>query len=75
MEQLNKIKEILSRQGRSQAWLAEQMNVSKNAINAMCQNRSQPSLKKLHEISNILDVDICDLLVRTKPTSKSVEVN
>ena len=65
MEKLNRIKEVLEVQGRSQAWLAGKMGVSRNAINAMCNNRSQPSLKKLNKIAVLLDVDVCELLVRT----------
>ena len=64
MEKLNRIKEVLEEQGRSQAWLAGKMGVSRNAINAMCNNRSQPSLKKLNKIAVLLDVDVCELLVR-----------
>ncbi len=65
MEKLNRIKEVLEAQGRSQAWLAGKMGVSRNAINAMCNNRSQPSLKKLNKLAVLLDVDVCELLERT----------
>ncbi len=64
MEKLNNIKGILEKQGRSQTWLSEKLGKSKNAINAICNNISQPSLSTLYEVAQILEVDICDLLVR-----------
>ncbi|MEM6320631.1 MAG: helix-turn-helix transcriptional regulator [Bacteroidota bacterium] len=70
MEKLNRIKEVLKNQGRSQSWLADQLEVSKNAVNSLCSNRSQPSLKKLNEIADILQVDVCDLLHRNSVESQ-----
>ncbi len=58
----NKIKTVLEEKKLTQAWLADKMNVSRNAINAICSNRAQPSLKKLFEIASILQVEVCDLL-------------
>lgn len=68
MEELNRIKEVLKEQGRSQTWLSSKLGVSKNAVNSLCSNRSQPSLKKLNEIADILQVPVCDLLVQNELT-------
>ena len=63
---MNRIKEILEEQGRSQKWLAVQIGKSYNMVNAYAQNRQQPSLKVLNEIANILNVDVKDLLISNK---------
>jgi transcriptional regulator with XRE-family HTH domain len=68
-EEINKIKEVLFFQKKSQKWLADQLGISTTAMTAICNNRSQPHLKDLKRIANILDVDICDLLLPTKRKS------
>ena len=64
MEYLRLI-EVLDEQGRSQTWLADQLGISRNAVNALCHNRTQPSLKRLHEIADVLGVDVCALLAKS----------
>jgi len=66
MERINRIKEILVIQGKSQTWLAKQLERSNTAVIAMCNNKTQPHLKDLKRIAIILDVDIRELLVSTK---------
>ena len=63
---INRIKEVLVIQGKSQKWLAEQMKISTTAMTAICNNKSQPHLKDVKRIAEILDVDIRELLVSTK---------
>lgn len=65
-DRINRIKEVLVIQGKSQVWLAEQLGKSTTSITAICNNKSQPHLKDLKKIAEILDVDIRDLLVATK---------
>ena len=57
---MNRIKEVLEDQGRSQKWLAVKIGKSYNMVNAYVQNRQQPRLEVLYEISIILDVDVKD---------------
>ena len=64
---MNRIKEVLEEQGRSQKWLAAQIGKSYNMVNAYVQNTQQPRLEVLNDIAKILDVDVKDLSVRTKP--------
>ena len=66
MERINRIKEVLVIQGKTQKWLAEQMGKSTTAIAAICNNKAQPHLKDLKKIAKLLDVDIRELLVSTK---------
>jgi putative transcriptional regulator len=65
-DRINRIKEILVIQGKSQVWLAEKLGKSTTSITAICNNKSQPHLKDLKLIAEILDVDIRELLVPTK---------
>lgn len=65
-DRINRIKEVLVIQGKSQVWLAEQLGKSTTSITAICNNKSQPHLKDLKKIAEILDVDIRELLVATK---------
>ncbi|MFN4316391.1 MAG: helix-turn-helix transcriptional regulator [Chitinophagaceae bacterium] len=66
MERINRIKEVLVIQGKSQVWLAGKIGKSTTAVAAMCNNKTQPHLKDLKKIAKILDVDIRELLVSTK---------
>jgi len=65
-ERINKIKEILVRKGINQKDLAEKLDKNEHTISNWCINKSQPHLKELQRIAEILDVDICDLLVSRK---------
>jgi len=65
-ERINRIKEVLVIQGKTQKWLAERMGKTPTTIASMCNNKSQPHLKDLKRIAEILDVDIRELLVPTK---------
>lgn len=66
MERINRIKEVLVIQGKSQVWLAEKLGKSTTAVAAMCNNRTQPHLKDLRKIAFVLDIDVRELLVPTK---------
>lgn len=63
---MNRIKDVLKEQGRTQAWLAEKIDKSYVVVTNYCNNNSQPSIPILREIAKALDVDIRELLVPTK---------
>ena len=65
-DRINRVKEVLVIQGKSQKWLAEQMGISTTAMTAICTNKSQPHLKDLKRMAAILEVDIRELLVSTQ---------
>ena len=66
MERINRLKEILVIKGMSQKELAERMGKNPNTITSICNNKSQPHLKDLKSMAEVLDVDIRELLVSTK---------
>ncbi|HCK23365.1 MAG TPA: transcriptional regulator [Bacteroides graminisolvens] len=59
---LNRIKDVLEAKGISQTWLSKRLNKSYNSVNAYVCNRTQPNLEILLLISNILEVDMKDLI-------------
>lgn len=63
---MNRIKEVLEERGIKQTWLAEKLGKSYNMVNSYVQNRRQPSLEDLYKISNILDVDVKELIISNK---------
>jgi putative transcriptional regulator len=63
---MNKLQSVLKKQGRSQLWLANQLDITKSTMSTWCTNRSQPSLEKLYKVAEILNVDVTDLLVTKK---------
>ena len=65
-ERINRIKEILLHQEKTQVWLASEIGKTTTSMAAICNNKVQPHLKDLKKIAAILDVDIRDLLVPTK---------
>ncbi len=67
---MNRIKEVLDRKGIKQIWLAEQLGKSYNMVNSYVQNRQQPRLEVLNDISKILDVDVVELIVSSKKNEK-----
>lgn len=63
---MNRIKEVLKEKGIKQTWLAEKLGKSFNMVNDYCNNRRQPSLEILFEISDILMIDVKDLIAESK---------
>ena len=63
---LNRLKEILVREGVSQKDLAAELEKNVHTVSNWCINKSQPHLKDLYRIAEILDVEVCELLVPRK---------
>jgi putative transcriptional regulator len=63
---MNRIKEILKDQGRSQKWLSKQIERSFVVTTNYCNNKTQPSIAMFRKIASLLGVDVRDLLLPTK---------
>ena len=63
---MNRIKDVLKKQGRSQTWLAEKIEKSYVVVTNYCNNNNQPSIKVLRNIAKELDIDVRELLIATK---------
>jgi len=71
MSKMNRVKEVLKEQGRTQTWLAEKIEKSYVIVTNYCNNNAQPSIDVLRKIAKILDVDVRELLVPTKEDSEN----
>ena len=60
---MNRIKEVLIEKGKTQTWLAENLEKSYNMVNGYVANRRQPSIEVLYRIASILKVSPKDLLI------------
>lgn len=63
----NNIDKILKAQGRSQAWLADQIGKGRSMVNYYCKNHKQPTLDTANLIADTLNVTLNDL-VKEKET-------
>lgn len=66
---MNRLKEILVREGMSQKDLATELDKNVHTVSNWCINKSQPHLKELYRIAEILDIEICELLISKKDLS------
>lgn len=63
---INRLKAVLAEQRRTNKWLAEQLNKDQATVSKWCTNTAQPGLETLMKIAECLDVDIRELIVKTK---------
>jgi putative transcriptional regulator len=63
---INRIRVALAEQERSNRWLAEKLGKTDATVSKWCSNKMQPSLETLVEVAKVLDVDVSELLNRTK---------
>ena len=66
MININRLKAVLADAGQTNKWLAEQLGKDPVTVSKWCTNTTQPDLMTLYRISELLDVDIRDLLVSNK---------
>lgn len=63
MENLNRLKAVLADSGKTNKWLAEQLGKDSVTISKWCTNTTQPDLLTLSKISELLHVNIREILV------------
>lgn len=66
---LNRIKAVLADAGQKNKWLAEQLGKDPVTVSKWCTNTTQPDLQTLDMISDLLNVDIRELLVSKNRTN------
>lgn len=72
-QKLNRIKAVLAETGHTGKWLAEKLGKDPVTVSKWCTNTSQPDLYTLNEISNLLSIEMRDLLVQ-QPKSTIIEL-
>ena len=63
MENLNRLKAVLADSGKTNKWLSEQLGKDPVTISKWCINTTQPDLQTLAKISELLKINIRELLV------------
>ena len=63
---INRLKVVLVEQGKTNKWLAEQLNKNETTVSRWCTNEVQPSLETLILISELLHIDVKDLIISNK---------
>ena len=63
-KRFNRIKIVLLEKDKTNTWLAEQLGVSKTAVSKWCTNRNQPTVETLYQVAEVLDVEVCELLIK-----------
>lgn len=63
MSNFNRIKVVLVENQKTGKWLAEQLGKSNCTVSKWCSNTIQPDIRTFHEIANLLNIDVKDLLV------------
>lgn len=61
-KRLNRIKVVLADKGKSNKWLAEQLQKDPAIISKWATNTTQPNLESLLMIAKLLDVEVNDLV-------------
>lgn len=55
MTEINRLKEVLAEEGRSEKWLAGKLGKDPAIVSRWCNNHIQPSLETIDEIAQLLD--------------------
>ena len=66
MRKLNRLKVILVEKEKTGKWLAEQLDIDPSTVSKWCSNKIQPSIETLDEIAILLNVDVRELLNKSK---------
>lgn len=59
---MNRIKAVLAEKQLTARWLANKLGKTENTVSRWCSNKVQPSLSQLYTISQLLDVEVYDLI-------------
>lgn len=63
---INRLKAVLAEQGRTNKWLAEQLNKNETTVSRWCTNEVQPSMDIFVAIATLLKIDVRELINPTK---------
>ena len=63
---MNKIKEVIKREGRKQKWIAEKIGVSETDVSSYIANRRKPNHERLTAMCRLLNCKIVDLYPNSK---------
>ena len=70
---MNRIKEVLKEQGRTQVWLAGKIGKSQGTVALYVNNKLQPTLDTLFKVAGHLEINPKKLLVNSPNTKKTTK--
>jgi transcriptional regulator with XRE-family HTH domain len=62
----NRIKAVLAEYGKTNLWLAAELDVNRTTVSKWCTNEVQPTMESLFRIADAINIDVRELLVSTK---------
>jgi transcriptional regulator with XRE-family HTH domain len=65
-EVYNRIKAVLAEKGKTNNWLADQLEMNRTTVSKWCRNEMQPRVEKLFHIAKVLEIDVRELLISTE---------
>lgn len=68
-----RINEVLKEKGKTQKWLAEQLDITEPGVNLIIKERVNVPLRRLEQIAEILDVKLLELFDDYKDTIRLAE--
>lgn len=71
----NRLKEVLFFKEWTQKKLADAMNTKPQTINKICSNERQMSIQRMYEVADILEINVCELLVKNHKRPKKENKN
>ncbi|RPD90375.1 XRE family transcriptional regulator [Aureibaculum marinum] len=63
---INRLKAVLAEHGKTNKWLAEKLDKNETTVSRWCTNEVQPSLETLIQISELLYIDVKELIISNK---------
>lgn len=66
MREINRLKTVLTEQNKTGRWLAENLGKDTATVSRWCNNHAQPSVGTFIRIAHLLDVDVRELINKTK---------
>lgn len=63
-EDINRLKVILVEKKKTSKWLADELGVNPSTVSKWCTNSSQPDLTTVLKITDLLKIDIKELVIR-----------
>jgi DNA-binding XRE family transcriptional regulator len=63
---INRLKVVLVEHGKTNKWLAEKLDKNETTVSRWCTNEVQPSLETLIKISELLNIDVKELIYSTQ---------
>lgn len=67
MANINRLKAVLAERGKTAKWLADSLGKDPATVSKWCTNSNQPTVETFVKVANLLEVDIRELFVSTRP--------